>query len=81
MITTNGNVRGGVLDDYLEIAEAILKGENKTMRLLPIIYRLDDDKEVDDKEMWNKANPSFKFFKDLRIEMEQEYEDMKYHLN
>lgn len=78
MITTNGNVRGGVLDDYLEIAEAILKGENKTMRLLPIIYRLDDDKEVDDKEMWNKANPSFKFFKDLRIEMEQEYEDMKY---
>lgn len=78
MITTNGNVRGGVLDDYLEIAEAILKGENKTMRLLPIIYRLDDDKEVDDKEMWNKANPSLKYFKDLRIEMEQEYEDMKY---
>lgn len=78
MITTNGNVRGGVLDDYLEIAEDILKGENKTMRMLPIIYRLDDDKEVDKKELWEKANPSIRYFKHLKLEMEQEYEDMQY---
>lgn len=78
MISTNGNVRGGVLDDYLEIADDILKGENKTMRMIPIIYRLDDDTEVDNKELWEKANPSIRYFKHLKLEMEQEYEDMQY---
>jgi phage terminase large subunit-like protein len=78
MITTNGNVRGGVLDDYLEISKDILKGENKTMRLLPILYHLDREEEVNNKKMWEKANPSLRYFKHLMLEMEQEYEDMQY---
>lgn len=75
-ITTNGYVRGGVLDDYLELADAILKGENKTSRLLPIIFRLDDENEVHDKKMWSKANPSLIHLPHLKVEMEQEYEEM-----
>ena len=59
-ITTNGNVRGGVLDDYLELSEEILKGENKTSKMLPIIFRLDHEDEVHDFEMWPKANPSLR---------------------
>jgi phage terminase large subunit-like protein len=78
MITTNGNVRGGVLDDYLEIGEMILNGENKTMRLLPILYHLDNEKEVDNKKLWEKANPSIRYFKTLQLQMEQEYENMQY---
>lgn len=78
MITTNGNVRGGVLDDYLDLAKGILKGENKNMRLLPILYRLDNEDEVHDKKLWEKANPSLRYFKHLQVEMEQEYEDMKF---
>lgn len=78
MITTNGNVRGGVLDDYLDLAKGVLKGENKNMRLLPILYRLDNEDEVHDKRLWEKANPSLRYFKHLQVEMEQEYEDMKF---
>lgn len=76
-ITTNGNVRGGVLDDYLEKSKKILSGEDKKSRMLPLLYRLDDKSEVDNFENWYKANPSLKFFSTLRVQMEQEYEDMK----
>ena len=76
-ITTNGYVRGGVLDDYLELAKNILNGENKKSRMLPILFRLDNKDEVHNKAMWNKANPSLKYFKNLRVRMEQEYEDMQ----
>ena len=76
-ITTNGNVRGGVLDDYLELSEEILKGENKTSKMLPIIFRLDHEDEVHDFEMWPKANPSLPYFNDLRTTMEQEYYEME----
>lgn len=78
MITTNGEVRGGVLDDYLEISDQILKGENKTTRMLPLLYSLDSDEEVDNKKMWEKANPSLRYFKDLQIQMDQEYNDMEF---
>ena len=77
-ITTNGNIRGGPLDDYIEIAKGILKGENKKMRMLPLLYHLENEEEVHDKKNWEKANPSLRYFKDLRVEMEQEYEDMKF---
>lgn len=76
-ITTNGNVRGGVLDDYLELAAEILKGENKTSKMLPIIFRLDHEDEVHEFEMWPKANPSLPYFNDLRTTMEQEYYEME----
>lgn len=75
-ITTNGYVRGGVLDDYLEIAEAILKGENKTSKMLPVLFRLDSPNEVHDKKMWQKANPSLRYRRDLMVTMEDEYSDM-----
>ncbi|MGG5463495.1 terminase large subunit domain-containing protein [Clostridium sp. B9] len=78
MITTNGNVRGGVLDDYLKISEAILSGENKTTRMYPFLCSLDNDEEVHNKKMWEKANPSLRYFKDLQLEMEEEYADMEY---
>ncbi|MGL5869187.1 terminase large subunit domain-containing protein [Clostridium chrysemydis] len=78
MITTNGEVRGGVLDDYLEIADSILKGENRTTRMIPLLYKLDSDEEVHNKKMWEKANPSLRYFKDLQIEMEEEYNDMEF---
>lgn len=77
IITTNGNVRGGVLDDYLELADSILKGENKNSKMLPILYRLDYKDEVHNFEMWNKANPSLRFFPTLKAKMEQEYYEME----
>ncbi|URZ07548.1 terminase large subunit domain-containing protein [Clostridium felsineum] len=78
MITTDGYVRGGVLDDYLEMSHLILDGENKTSRMLPLLYHLEDKEEVKNKGLWEKANPSLRYFKDLQIVMEQEFQDMKY---
>ena len=57
-ITTNGNVRGGVFDDKLEKALQILNGEIPDNGMLPCIWQLDADEEVNDKRAWHKANPS-----------------------
>lgn len=76
-ITTNGYVRGGVLDDYLELSKEILKGEKPKSRMLPIMYHLDNEDEVHDKTLWEKANPSINYFTDLRIEMDEEYDNMQ----
>lgn len=78
MISTDGYIRGGVLDDYLENSHAILERENKTSRMLPLLYHLEDKEEVNDKNNWEKANPSLRYFKNLQIVMEQEFEDMKF---
>lgn len=78
MISTDGYVRGGVLDDYLEMSHSILNGENKTSRMLPLLYHIESKEEVNDKSNWEKANPSLRHFKNLQIVMEQEFEDMKF---
>ena len=77
-ITTNGNVREGVLDDMLDISEDILNGTIKNLRWLPLLYRIDDEKEALDPQMWHKANPSLKYLPTLKLEMEQQFIEMKY---
>lgn len=77
-ITTNGYVRDGVLDDRLRIARDVLNGEIKDSRLCPLIYKLDDDKEADNKELWIKANPSLPYLPNLLIEIERNYLEKDY---
>ena len=69
-ITTNGYVRGGVLDQQLELAAKVLSGEITDLGFLPLIYKLDDEKELDDPKMWVKANPSLPYFPELRKAIE-----------
>lgn len=75
--TTNGDVREGPLDDLLETAEGILFGGDPDNGLLPFICRLDDRKEVDEEENWEKANPSLPYLPHLRLEMQKEYREWK----
>ena len=77
-ITTNGYVRDGVLDDRLRIAYDVLNGEIKNSRLCPLIYKLDDEKEADNKELWVKANPSLPYLPTLQLEIEQNFIDKDY---
>lgn len=77
-ITTNGNVREGVLDDMLAISADILNGTIKDLRWLPLIYRIDAEEEALDPAMWHKANPSLKCFPALQLEIEQKFIEMKY---
>lgn len=73
--TTNGNVRGGVFDDKLDKSLQILNREVPDNGMLPFICRLNEDKEVHDKIMWHKANPSLRYFPHLQAELEIEYQD------
>lgn len=73
--TTNGDVRGGVLDNLIEKAAKILSGEMPDMGFLPFICKLDDVEEVNDENNWHKANPSYYAFPHLREEMRREYAD------
>jgi len=73
-ITTDGYVRGGVLDELLDLSEKVLSGEVKTLRMLPLIYKIDKEEERDDPEMWVKANPSLPYFPLLKQQMDEDYE-------
>lgn len=77
-ITTNGYVRDGVLDEDLRLMGDILKGGITELGVCPLIYKLDDDNEAYNPDMWHKANPSLKYFPELKKEMVSEFTEMKY---
>ena len=77
-ITTNGYVRGGILDQLLDRSEKVLTREIENLRFLPLIYKIDEEEERDDPEMWVKANPSLPYFPTLKFQMEQDYELSKH---
>ncbi|UOE96067.1 terminase TerL endonuclease subunit [Alkalihalobacillus sp. LMS39] len=76
-ITTDGYIRGGVLDDLKAEAKMVLNKELPESTLFPFICKLDDEKEVDNIDMWEKANPSYRYNKHLQTEMKLEYHDMQ----
>lgn len=57
-ITTAGTVRGGIFDYLYSYAEKILKEEVEDDTFVPFIFELDDAKEIDNENMWQKANPN-----------------------
>lgn len=77
-ITTNGYVRGGVLDEQLDLAKRVLSGEIKDLGFLPLLYKLDSKEEVEDPANWVKANPSLPYFPLLQKELEKVFVKMKY---
>ncbi|MEY9975295.1 terminase TerL endonuclease subunit [Lysinibacillus sp. RC79] len=76
-ITTDGYVRGGVLDDFKAEADMILKGELPNSRMFPFLAHLDDEEEMHDVTMWEKANPGINFLPHLKSEMLLEYDNLK----
>ncbi|MPW26409.1 terminase large subunit [Alkalibaculum sp. M08DMB] len=73
IITTDGSIREGPLDDYKALSEKRLKGLLPNSKLCPILYRLDNEKEIDKPEMWVKANPSLPYMPVLKREIETDY--------
>lgn len=74
-LTTDGYVRGGVLDDMKEKARMVLSGEVEKSKLFPFICKLDTEEEVEDIENWVKANPSLKDNAELFETMKEEWAD------
>ena len=80
-ITTNGYVRGGVLDNELKKADDILNNVNgiaDQLGYLPLIYEIDNEEEAKDEEMWEKANPSISYFPELKKEIKKHYLESQY---
>ena len=75
--TTNGDIRGGPLDDLLDQADAILRGGVPDDGLLPFLCCLDSREEVDGEANWPKANPSLPYRPDLLEEIRKEYREWK----
>ncbi|WP_372588303.1 terminase TerL endonuclease subunit [Bacillus cereus] len=74
-LTTDGYVRGGVLDDFKEKSRLVLEGEVENSKLFPFICKLDSEEEVEDIENWEKANPSIRDNKELFETMKEEWAD------
>jgi len=74
-LTTDGYVRGGVLDDLKEKSRLILTGEVTKSKLFPFICKLDTDEEVEDLKNWEKANPSIRHNEELFETMREEWND------
>lgn len=75
--TTNGDVRDGPLDQLIARAERILNEQSGDNGLLPFICKLDDEKEVHNPKMWDKANPSLHYNEELQRQIAKEYVDYK----
>ena len=74
-ITTDGDVRDGVLDKYLEKSRKILSGDARDNGWLPFICKLDRPDQVHDPKNWEMANPSLPDRRVTFDETMKEYRD------
>lgn len=73
IVTTNGYMRDGPLDDLLLSSKKILETGKNPLGIFPFICRLDDVKEADDPTAWHKANPSLEYMPVLQDAIEKDY--------
>jgi len=81
MITTAGFVREALFDDMLDYAHKVLSGAVDDPGFMPLLYMLDDPKEIYDEDCWIKANPSLgeiKKYEYLRSEVAHMQADENY---
>lgn len=79
IITSEGEINDGPLDDYKATAEQILYNDAPDNGFLPFLCRLSSADEVKDPENWYMANPSLAYFPHLLHEIEDEYQDWTEH--
>ena len=56
-ISTDGIVREGFMDSMKDRIKSVLAGDVKDNRLFPFHCKLDERKELDDQQQWEKSNP------------------------
>ena len=74
-VSTNGDVREGPLDQLIDKSTNILNGEIADNGFLPFICKLDEEEEVHNSDLWEKANPSLPYLPILMEQMKREYSD------
>lgn len=82
-ITTDGFVREGYLDKMKDRSMKILNGEEKEDRLFPFICKIDNVDEIDNPDVWGKANPMFeikplsRYARDLFKKVMRQYKSLE----
>lgn len=66
-ITTAGYINDGVYDELMKRCTAVLNGDSREKRLLPIIYQIDDESK------WNDINELKKSMPNLGISVSVDY--------
>lgn len=78
---TNGYVREGFYDKQIERSMKILKGKSDRIGYFPFICKLDSIDEMDNPEMWAKANPMFNeksdYAEQIFDEVKEDYLDLE----
>lgn len=77
IITTQGYVRDGPLDDTLKLSRDILRTGTNDLQWFPFLCSLDSEKEVDEQDAWHKANPSLEYMPLLESAIKFEYLEAK----
>jgi len=80
MITTAGFVRLGLFDDLYEYSKKVIDGLIADEELFPLIYELDHPDEINNEDMWVKANPGIDVIKS-RKKLRYNVERMKHDKN
>ncbi len=76
IITTNGYFRDGPLDEIQTLMNKILETGENPLGYFPFICKIDDIKEIDNKDAWHKANPSMEYLPILAEAIEKDYLEM-----
>lgn len=82
-LSTDGYVRGGYLDSMKEKAIDILNGDAEDSTMFPFLATLDSDDEIDDFNMWQKANPMYhepmsSYAKEHKRKAIEQYHNLRY---
>lgn len=77
IITTQGYFRDGPLDDIMALCIQILKTGENDIGYFPFLCHMDSREEVDNPDLWIKANPSIEFMPVLRAQIMKDYIEMK----
>lgn len=73
IISTFGFAREGIFDSILDRCQNRLKGKSQE-RILPVIFRIDDDDDPADRKCWIKANPGLVEARPTMQYLEGEYQ-------
>lgn len=80
-ITTSGFVREGLYDNLYEYASKILDGQVVDDSFLSFFYEMDNENEIENLDLWIKANPSLgvvKSFDTLKSNVERMKNDISF---
>lgn len=77
IITSDGLIREGALDELKTACLEVLNGEENTLKLFPFWCKLDDISQVDNPDSWILANPSIEYLPVLRQQIIYDYNEQK----